>query len=79
MSTRRSFITQSSLGFVGAVAVRSVLRTSASAAATAAAPSATTPGTGAPSVADGPVLRWVPKHNELAYTFGGVAPRHRIQ
>lgn len=79
MSTRRSFITQSSVGFVGAVAVGSVLRTSASAAAPAAAASATAPGTGVPGVADGPVLRWVPKHNELAYTFGGVAPRHRIQ
>jgi acetamidase/formamidase len=95
MSTRRSFIAQSSLGFVGAVAVRTALSTSASAAApavsaaalapsaappaAAAAASATSPGTGVPSVADGPVLRWVPKHNELAYTFGGVAPRHRIQ
>lgn len=68
MSTRRSFISQSSLGLVGALAVRDVLRTSAAA-----------PGTAAADVADGPVLRWVPKHNELAYTFGGVAPRHRIQ
>ena len=24
------------------------------------------------------MLRWVPKHEELVYTFGGVAPKHRI-
>lgn len=26
-----------------------------------------------------PVLRYVPKHEELKYTFGGVAPTHRIK
>src|ERR1700757_4633300 len=25
------------------------------------------------------VLRYVPKHEELKYTFGGVAPTHRIK
>jgi acetamidase/formamidase len=25
------------------------------------------------------VLRWVPKHEELVYTFGGAAPRQRIR
>ena len=29
--------------------------------------------------ADSPVLRYVPRHEELKYTFGGVAPTHRIQ
>jgi len=28
---------------------------------------------------DPPVLRYVPKHEELKYTFGGVAPTHRIK
>lgn len=28
---------------------------------------------------DQPVLRYVPKHEELKYTFGGVAPTHRIK
>ncbi|MGH9366079.1 MAG: acetamidase/formamidase family protein [Thermoanaerobaculia bacterium] len=28
--------------------------------------------------AEQPVLRYVPKHEELKYTFGGVAPTHRI-
>jgi acetamidase/formamidase len=79
MSTRRSFIARSSLGLVGALAVRSVLRTNAFAATPAAAASATAAGTGVRNVAEGPILRWVPEHNELAYTFGGVAARHRIQ
>ena len=26
-----------------------------------------------------PILRYVPKHEELKYTFGGVAPTHRIK
>lgn len=26
-----------------------------------------------------PVLRWIPKHEELVYTFGGAAPRQRVQ
>jgi len=29
--------------------------------------------------AEPPVLRYVPKHEELKYTFGGVAPTHRIK
>jgi acetamidase/formamidase len=29
--------------------------------------------------AEGPVLRYVPKHEELKYSFGGVAPTHRIR
>jgi acetamidase/formamidase len=34
---------------------------------------------GAVVAADAPVLRYVPKHEELKYTFGGVAPTHRIK
>ena len=34
---------------------------------------------GASAAATGPVLHYTPKHDELAYTFGGVTPRHRIQ
>lgn len=30
-------------------------------------------------MSNGPVLRWIPKHEELAYTFGGAAPRKRIR
>ena len=31
------------------------------------------------AAAQEPVLRYVPKHEELKYTFGGVAPAHRIK
>jgi acetamidase/formamidase len=34
---------------------------------------------GAVTAAERPVLRYVPKHDELKYTFGGVAPTHRIK
>jgi acetamidase/formamidase len=34
---------------------------------------------GALAGAEQPVLHYVPKHEELKYTFGGVAPTHRIQ
>jgi len=30
-------------------------------------------------VAEQPVLRYIPKHEELKYTFGGVAPTHHIK
>jgi acetamidase/formamidase len=33
----------------------------------------------AAKAAEAPVLRYVPKHEELKYTFGGVAPTHRIK
>lgn len=86
MSTRRSFITRSSLGLVGAIALRDALRSASLAAAPAssstapaAPPTAPAPPADAVAPTNGPVLKWVPKHEELAYTFGGVAPRHRIQ
>jgi len=31
------------------------------------------------ALAEQPVLRYTPKHEELKYTFGGVAPTHRIK
>lgn len=31
------------------------------------------------ATADAPVLHYIPKHEELKYTFGGVAPTHRIK
>ena len=32
----------------------------------------------APQAADRPILRYVPKHEELKYTFGGSAPTHHV-
>lgn len=63
MNTRRSFCIHSSIGLLGALA---------------AAPPARSSGSSAPVAEDGPVLRWIPSHDELAYTFGGVAARKRI-
>ena len=34
---------------------------------------------GGVAAAETPVLRYVPKHEELKYTFGGAAPTHRIK
>jgi len=36
-------------------------------------------GSAAAAADERPVLRYVPKHEELKYTFGGVAPTHRIK
>jgi acetamidase/formamidase len=80
MSTRRTFFFQSSLGLAGALAT---LREAAATQATARTGSVTQATNGSASAtsraSNGPVLRWIPKHEELAYTFGGVPARHRIQ
>ena len=85
--TRRQFVTQAPLGLLAAAAAPSDwLRLSASAAREgvessargqrplAACADARRNGAGVE-----PILRWVPKHEELVYTFGGAAPRQRIQ
>ena len=82
MNSRRKFFIQASYGLVGAVTARSALQSTVSAATSDAdaAPQAArrtaAPATPAPI---GPVLRWIPKQDELVYTFGGVAPRQRIK
>jgi acetamidase/formamidase len=79
MSTsRRRFLTRAPLGVAGLAAACSRGADPAPAAAVhvPAAP------TRAPLLdavpANAPTLTWTPKHEELCYTFGGVAPRHRI-
>jgi acetamidase/formamidase len=78
---RRQFIVQSPLGIVGALAAGSAWSRRAMAHPLTA--SASGGGAASASTADlaagRPVLRWVPKHDELVYTFGGAAPRRRIQ
>ena len=78
MNSRRKFFMQTSCGLVGAVAARSALQSTVFAATsdTTAARRVAAPATPAPN---GPVLRWMPKQDELVYTFGGVAPRQRIK
>jgi len=70
------------MGLMGALTLRKSFQQTVSAAAAnasaVASPAKVAAATGL-ATPDGPVLRWTPKHEELAYTFGGVAPRHRIQ
>ncbi len=84
MSTRRTFVAQAPLGLLGALAVSRDRSRGAAAMAAVLGGSAAPSGPGARPAAlagaagGGPVLRWVPKHDELVYTFGGAAPKQRI-
>lgn len=80
MTSRRRFLVQSpvALAAVAAAARRGPL------AAMSSGGAAATPGSLPRSLLDrvpddAPILRWIPKHEELAYSFGGAAPRQRIQ
>lgn len=83
MHTRRQFVVRAPLGLLGAVAAcRGGTESAASPATNAAAaagPAASPPALTPQSSSTGPVLRWVPKHEELVYTFGGAKPLQRIQ
>jgi acetamidase/formamidase len=87
MNARRQFITQTPFGLFAAFVApgawsRSALVTADSASGGMAAASAEAPPPpprAAGATADGPILRWIPKREDLAYTFGGAAPRQRIQ
>lgn len=89
MNSRRAFVVQAPLGFLGALVACGDPSRNADAAPVAASASGTANGAGAANAAptpralvgaagNGPVLRWVPKHEELVYTFGGAAPKQRI-
>ena len=79
MTTRRHFLLRAPLGAAGVLA----------ACRNAAADVPSPPAVQAPDTVprpllarvpnEAPVLRWVPKHEELVYTFGGAAPRQRIR
>ena len=88
MKSRREFIATAPLALAGALAACSTDSAGAdpggasgsAASGSAAAPQAS--GTPRPLHAvprDAPVLNWIPKHEDLCYTFGGVAPRQRIK
>ncbi|HEU4995406.1 MAG TPA: acetamidase/formamidase family protein [Gemmatimonadaceae bacterium] len=90
MKTRREFLVRAPLGLAGAMIAckqdaHSALQDSVR-ATPAATPAATPQGApaGAPRPikaipADAPVLNWVPKHEELCYTFGGAPAKQRIK
>ncbi|HWZ59116.1 MAG TPA: acetamidase/formamidase family protein [Gemmatimonadaceae bacterium] len=75
MQTRREFVVAAPLGLLGAVAA--CRGEAGSSVASVPAPPAASVAPVEPG--SGPVLSWIPKHEELVYTFGGAAPRHRIQ
>lgn len=83
MHTRRHFVVRAPLGLLGALAACRGGEQSAASPSDEASPA---PGPAASpsmppssSAGPGPVLRWIPKHEELVYTFGGAKPRQRIQ
>ncbi len=85
MNTRRHFLATAPLGIAGVIAA---CRDGAGDAAAAASTAGSASGTVSPSPvaksittipADAPVLNWIPKHEDLVYTFGGAAPKQRIK
>lgn len=84
MHSRRHFLISAPLGVMGVIAACTDGAHDAAAGASAASGGATPAPTTAPASianvpADAPVLNWIPKHEELVYTFGGAAPRQRIK
>ena len=88
MPSRRQFLVRSPIGLAGVVAAcrnaaaehdtASVAQSGAPAAVSQQPASAPRPLlAGVP--AEAPVLNWIPKHEELVYSFGGAAPRQRIK
>lgn len=81
MTSRRQFLIRTPLGVAGALAASHALPRTASAEEMSVA--STVRGSSSnPLLAsvppDAPVLKWIPKHDELAYSFGGAAPRKHI-
>jgi acetamidase/formamidase len=74
-TSRRRFFIRSSLGVIGAAIAQGSLSRRVC-AATAATPALAASST---TTLNGPVLRWIPEHEDLAYTFGGATPRKHIR
>jgi acetamidase/formamidase len=89
MTTRRQFLARAPLGAAGVLAAcRETGSAHESATVVQAGSSATqaqqpAPAPPRPLLADLPpnatTLQWIPKHTDLVYTFGGVAPKQRIK
>jgi acetamidase/formamidase len=83
--TRREFLAHAPLGALGALGVLAACTGRASDAAGGASASSANasvppaPRSLATVPADAPALTWIPRHEELVYTFGGAAPRQRIK
>ena len=91
MNGRRRFLMLTPMGALGLAACSGQPAAPAAPTAAAPAPAVASPGTTAASAAAKPApllgaipagavtLEYTPKHDELVYTFGGAAPKHRIK
>ncbi len=87
MNSRRDFLRKVPLGIAGAVIACDKSGAVAAGGAAVGTTAAAAPIAGSPAPAPllttipagAPTLNWTPKHDELVYTFGGAAPKHRIQ
>ena len=87
MNTRRDFVTRAPLGLAAALAACGTddmppigqmnKELAAAVQSSGAAPAAPRPLKPIPQAA--PVVTWIPKHEDLCYSFGGVAPKQRIK
>ena len=78
MTSRRQFLTHAPIGAAGVLATWRGAAAQTAQMAQPCADAATRPLL-ATIPADAHLLRWTPKHEELAYSFGGAAPRQRIK
>lgn len=83
MNSRRQFLVSAPLGLAGVLAACNI-KSDTGAAEDRAPPVPPSPGPAAlapvaPVPANAPVLNYIPKHEELVYTFGGAPARHRIK
>jgi acetamidase/formamidase len=89
MTSRRQFLVRAPLGAVGVLAACRETGPAQDSATVTQAGAATMPVQQPISAqprpllasvpANAPTLQWIPKHSDLVYTFGGVAPRQRIK
>ena len=85
MTSRRTFLTRAPLGALGVMAVSCTREAAAPMPAAVPADPAVPVGAGRPAAllaavpAGAATLTWTPKHEDLVYTFGGAAPKHRIK
>jgi acetamidase/formamidase len=82
MNTRRRFLAHAPLGLLGVLAAcdgRSADQAGTRAIAAPAVGGGSAPRPLATIPSDAPTLNWIPKHEDLVYTFGGAVAKHRIR
>lgn len=80
MNSRRDFLISAPLGLAGALAACNPKGyTSAAQKTTPSSSTSAPPAPLKPVPANAPVLKYIPKHEELVYTFGGAPPRHHVK